>query len=92
MATVVGKTSTRIDDLLAPLVVELQIVDGNLLYTLRDGTVINAGGVGDHSSVTRIFYTSGSYPTRPTGVLCVEWIGPTQPPSMTAQDTWLQSG
>lgn len=92
MATVVGKTSTRIDDLLKDLVVEIEIIDGNLYYTLKDGTVANAGGVGGSNSVMRVFYTSGAYPTRPVGALCVEWVGPTQPPSMTAKDTWIQSG
>jgi hypothetical protein len=42
--------------------------------------------------VTRLFYTSGAYPTRPTWALCVEWVGPTQPPNMTTKDTWVPSG
>lgn len=91
MATVVGKTSVKIDDLLAPLVVSMSIVGGHLIYTLKNGTTVDVGVVGDANSVTRLFYASGAYPTRPTWALCVEWVGPTQPPGMTAKDTWLQT-
>lgn len=92
MATVIGKTSSNIDDLLDDLVVGISIVDGNLMVETRDGTVENAGGVGGTNSVMRLLYSSGAYPTRPAGVLCIEWVGPTQPPSMTNKDTWVQSG
>jgi hypothetical protein len=91
MATVVGKTSTKIDELLADLIVGATIVDGNLLLTQRDGGVVNVGGVGGSSSVMRIFYTSGAWPTRPVGALCVEWVGPTQPSAMTTKDTWVNT-
>lgn len=91
MATVVGKTSTRIDQLLADLLVSATVVDGNLILTQYDGGQINAGGVGGANSVMRVFYTAGAYPTRPVGALCVEWIGPVQPPSMNTKDTWLNT-
>lgn len=92
MATVVGKTSTEIDDLLADTVVSLTIVNGHLIATQHDGGTVDVGVVGDANSVTRLFYTLGVYPARPVWALCVEWIGPTQPPNMTAKDTWVQSG
>lgn len=92
MATVIGKTSANIDALLGDLVTTGAIVDGNLILTTKDGTQINAGSVGNQNSVTRLVYTSGAYPSRPVGVLCVEWIGPVQPASMTNRDTWVQSG
>jgi hypothetical protein len=92
MATVIGKTSDKIEALLADLVASVTVVDGNLIVTERDGTVINAGRVGDAGSVARMFYTSGAYPARPVGYFNVEWVGPTQPPTMAQGDTWLQTG
>ena len=89
MATVVGKTSTKIDELLADLIVGASIVNGNLILTQRDGGQVMIGGVGNSGSVQRILYTSGAYPARPTGVLHVEWIGPTLPPAMAEKDTWV---
>lgn len=46
MATVVGKTSERIDALLANLLVGVAIVDNNLVVTNRDGAVKNEGPLG----------------------------------------------
>jgi hypothetical protein len=92
MATVIGKTSDTIEALIANLVETIAVVDGNLIVTEHDGTTINVGGVGGPNSVMRVFYTSGAYPARPAGALCVEWIGPTQPPNMTNKDTWVQAG
>lgn len=92
MATVVGKTSTKIDDLLGDMVISAQVIDGNLILTTKDGATMNAGAVGNANSIARLVYASGAYPGRPTGVLCVEWVGPTQPPNMTNRDTWVQSG
>jgi hypothetical protein len=92
MATVVGKTSDKLNALFAGTVVGLSIVSGHLIYTKGDGSQVDVGVVGDTNSVTRLFYTSGAYPTRPAWALCVEWIGPTQPPNMTTKDTWVQAG
>lgn len=89
MATVVGKTSERIDQLLADLYNNAKIVDGRLILISRDGTEDDIGGVGNANSVTRLFYTAGAYPSRPSGANCVQWVGPTQPPSMTEKDDWM---
>ena len=91
MATVIGKTSSRIDALLAPLLKTAAVIDGNLVVTQYDGTVVNAGGVGSGNSVQRIFYSSGAYPGRPSGALCIQWVGPVQPPNMTTNDDWFQA-
>lgn len=92
MATVIGKTSNKIDDLLADTIVSLSIVNGHLMAMTHDGGTTDVGVIGDANSVTRLFYASGAYPTRPVWALCVEWVGPTQPPNMTTKDTWVQSG
>lgn len=88
MATVVGKTSNRIDQLLADLVTTAQLVDGNLIITKRDGTTLNVGNPG---GIKRIFYTNGAWPSRPTGAAEVQWVGPgtSAPPGMTDRDDWL---
>lgn len=91
MATVVGKTSTRIDQLLAKLVTNISVVNSNLVVTFRDGTTLDAGGVGGPQSVTRLFYESGAYPARPTNMLCIEWVGPVFPPALTNKDSWVQT-
>lgn len=46
MATVVGKTSVRIDELLSDTIVKVEIVEGNLLTTDHAGFVSNVGPVG----------------------------------------------
>lgn len=46
MATVISKTSVKIDELLADVVVNAQVVDGYLIVTTRNGSQINAGTVG----------------------------------------------
>ena len=46
MATVVGKTSVRIDELLSDTIVKVEIVDGSLQTTDRAGFVTNVGPVG----------------------------------------------
>lgn len=86
MATVVGKTSTRIDQLLADLLTNISVADGNLVFTRHDGTEVNLGNI---SGVKRIFYTNGAWPARPVATDSVQWIGPTQPPNMTERDDWL---
>lgn len=91
MATVIGKQSAFIDALLAPLITGAQIVDGNLILTTKANGTILVGGVGGSNAVSRQIYKNGAYPTRPTGTLCVEWIGPTQPPQMTSDDTWVST-
>lgn len=89
MATVVGKTSTRIDELLASLLTNASIVDGNLIFTKKDGSQINVGNIGGAAAVQRIHYTNGAWPARPAGALNVQWIGPTYPSAMTERDDWL---
>jgi hypothetical protein len=89
MATVVGKTSTRIDQLLADLFINAAVIDGNLIFTQHDGGQINIGNVGGVNSVQRIHYTNGAWPARPVGALNVQWIGPTFPSAMTERDDWL---
>lgn len=89
MATVIGKQSQKIDELLADLLKNAIVRDGNLILIQNDGGEINAGGVGGPNSVHRIFYANGAWPTRPSGTLCVEWVGPTLPPAMTPQDSWM---
>lgn len=89
MATVVGKTSTRIDQLLADLLTNAQVIDGNLILTQHDGGTINVGNVGGVNSVQRIHYANGVWPARPVGALNVQWIGPTYPSGMTERDDWL---
>ena len=86
MATVVGKTSTRIDQLLSDLVVTVALVDGNLIITKHDGTELNVGNPG---GVRRIFYANGAWPSRPIGAGEIQWVGPTYPPTMTERDDWL---
>jgi hypothetical protein len=86
MATVIGKTSTRIDQLLADVVVSVTLVDGSLVVTKRDGTTQNLGNPG---GIRRIFYTNGAWPSRPAGAADVQWIGPTYPAAMTERDDWL---
>ena len=46
MATVIGKTSERIDALLSNLIVGVEIVDDRLIVTTRGGFVLDAGPVG----------------------------------------------
>lgn len=91
MATVIGKTSTRIDQLLAKLVTNLSVVNGNLVATYRDGTTLSVGGVGSTQSVMRLFYENGSYPVRPTTVLCIEWVGPIYPSELGTKDSWVST-
>lgn len=86
MATVVGKTSTRIDQLLADLFADAELRDGNLIFTRHDGTELNVGNPG---GIKRIFYTNGSWPARPVGAGEVQWVGPTYPSAMTERDDWL---
>ena len=50
MATVIGKTSTRIDELLADVVVGVSVVNKNLLVTTRSGFVSNEGPVGNEDA------------------------------------------
>lgn len=45
MATVIGKTSSRIDELLADLVTETEIIDGRLVVTKRSGAVSDMGAI-----------------------------------------------
>ena len=54
MATVVGKTSTRIDQLLADLLTTAQVIDGNLIFTQHDGGQINVGNIGGVNAVQRL--------------------------------------
>lgn len=89
MATVIGKTSTRIDQLLADLLINAQVIDGNLVFTQHDGGVINIGNVGGVNAVQRLIYTNGAYPARPAGALNCQWVGPIYPPAMTERDDWL---
>lgn len=91
MATVIGKTSDRINQLLAELITTASIVDGHLILKRKDGGQIDAGSVGGATSIMRVFYTSGAWPSRPTGALCVEWVGPTLPPQMTDKDSWVST-
>lgn len=86
MATIVGKTSTRIDQLLADLFADAVLRDGNLILTRHDGTELNVGNPG---GIKRIFYTNGAWPSRPIGAGEVQWIGPTFPPAMTERDDWV---
>jgi len=88
MATVVGKTSAFLDQLLAGLVTDGRLEDGNLILTLHDGTELNLGNPG---GIKRIFYTNGAWPSRPVGAGEVQWVGPvsTPPPGMTERDDWL---
>lgn len=88
MATVVGKTSNRIDVLLAELLNDAELIDGSLVVTRYDGTQLNVGNPG---GIQRIFYTGGAWPSRPTGAAEVQWVGPgtTAPPGMTDRDDWL---
>lgn len=89
MATVVGKTSTRIDQLLADLLLSAAVIDGNLIFTQHDGGQVNVGSVGGVNAVQRLFYTNGAYPARPSGALNCQWVGPTYPSAMTERDDWL---
>lgn len=89
MATVVGKTSMRIDQLLADLLINAQVIDGNLVFTQHDGGVINIGSVGGVNAVQRMLYTNGAYPPRPAGALNCQWVGPIYPSQMTERDDWL---
>ena len=91
MATVTGKTSSRIDQLLAKLVTNLEVINGNLIITQRDGSQLNAGGVGSEQSIARLFYANGAYPPRPTNMICIEWVGPVLPPEMTKNDSWVNT-
>lgn len=91
MASVIGKTSTRIDELLAALVTTANIVDGHLILKTREGGLIDVGGVGGANSVMRVIYANGAWPARPTGALCVEWVGPTPPTQSTDKDTWVNT-
>lgn len=45
MATVIGKTSVRIDELLAGVVVSVAIINGRLIISTRDGGVTDAGPI-----------------------------------------------
>ena len=42
------------------------------------------------AAVQRVKYTGTAWPGRPA-VRYVEWLGPTQPPNMTADDTWVNT-
>lgn len=46
MATVVGKTSNRIDALLSDVVVDVSVIDENLIITNREGFQSNQGPIG----------------------------------------------
>lgn len=91
MATVVGKQSYKIDELLFNLVTNARIQDGHLILERHGGAEVDAGGVGTNNSVERLFYANGAYPTRPVGVLCVEWVGPIYPSQMTNKDSWFDT-
>lgn len=91
MATVVGKTSNRIDQLLGDLVADLAVVSNKLIATKRNGTTIDLGVVTGTQTVIRLFYENGAYPARPTNVVCVEWWGPSLPPSLTTKDSWVST-
>jgi hypothetical protein len=62
MATVIGKTSERIDQLLANLVVNAEISGGHLFITFRDGAVSDLGpiGGGGSSNATDVAYTGST--------------------------------
>lgn len=51
MATVVGKTSDRIDALLSGLVTDVEVNGGRLHITYHDGTVADAGPVDGDGTV-----------------------------------------
>lgn len=89
MATVIGKTSTRIDQLLADLLTTAQVIDGNLIFTQYDGGQTNVGNIGGVNAIQRVHFTLGAWPDRPAGALNVQWIGPTYPSAMTERDDWL---
>lgn len=52
MATVIGKTSLKIDQLLGDLIIKVELVDGHLLVTTRDGAVTDVGLVGGEGGGT----------------------------------------
>lgn len=91
MATVIGKQSAFIDALLAPLVTGAKIASGNLVLTTKGSGEILVGGVGDSNSISRQIYANGSYPARPAAASFCEWVGPTPPPQMTGNDTWVST-
>lgn len=41
--------------------------------------------------VYRVVHNGTSWPARPTGATCVEWVGPVVPTAATANDTWTNS-
>lgn len=47
MATVIGKQSQKIDELLADVVVGLQVANGVLYSTTKDGSITMVGSIGE---------------------------------------------
>jgi microcystin-dependent protein len=65
MATVTGKTSLKIDDLINDQIIDAEVdPSGNLLFETRGGSVINAGQVAPRDSPT--FTGDPKAPTPPT--------------------------
>lgn len=58
MATVIGKTSVRIDELLSDVVVDVSIVNGNLIVENHAGFVANKGPVGGGGGGSNYLYES----------------------------------
>jgi len=67
MATVVSKTSSKVDQLLADVIVDAHVQDGYLLVTTRGGAQINAGPVGGGDGTTWI--SGPGVPTLQQGLL-----------------------
>lgn len=87
MATVVGKTSTRIDQLLADLVTTAAMVDGDLSITKRDGTSTTVTSLSSSAFSTPMWRG----PLDPQAPARCNAAGPEPllPPGMTDRDDWL---
>ena len=66
MATVVSKTSIRIDELLADLITNVHVESGYLIVTTRSGAVYNAGAIGGDGNA---WFTGGGAPSVGTGAV-----------------------
>jgi len=64
MATVVSKTSIKIDELLAELIVNVHVESGYLIITTRGGSVYNAGAIGGDGNA---WFSGGGAPSVATG-------------------------
>lgn len=64
MATVISKTSIKIDELLADLVTDVHVESGYLIITTRSGAVYNAGSVGGDGNA---WFSGAGSPSVATG-------------------------